>query len=61
MLYRIDMTTTQRMTIEAASEAEAQTKADEMVKEINSHHHHGEETTALVTHVVTHVPYSKGA
>ena len=48
MLYRIDLITTQRMTIEAESDQEARAMMDEIVRGINAHHHHGEATVAVL-------------
>jgi hypothetical protein len=51
MLYTIELITVSRITIEAESDTEAKYRADNFVKEYNSHHHHGEETAATVTFI----------
>lgn len=55
MLYRIEIVTTSHTTIEAESPKEAAEYAQNLEQEANSHHHHGEKTTAKAVFV----PYSK--
>lgn len=55
MLYRIEITTTEQVTIERESAEEAEAYARKMEREANEHHHHGEKTTVRAVHV----PYAK--
>ena len=55
MLYRLEIMTTEQMTIERESMEEAEAYARQKEKEYNSHAHHGEKTTIKVVYV----PYSK--
>lgn len=48
MVFRIKLVTTDYVTIERRSVKEAKAEAKELAKEANSHHHHGEKTTAEV-------------
>ncbi len=55
MLFRIEIVTTSHVTIERPSEKEAVEYAENLEREANSHHHHGEKTTAKAIYV----PYTK--
>lgn len=49
MLYRIQIVTTEQVSVEVDSEDEARAKADAYVAERAKHHHHGEKVVAVVT------------
>lgn len=51
MLYRLEFTTINTMTIEVDSDEEAQTKAKSYETQHNQHHHHGEKTSVIAVKV----------
>lgn len=51
VLYRIDIITTESVTVDVDTEKEAQEKAAKWVAERNAKHHHGERTKATIVHV----------
>lgn len=52
MLFRLEITTTEQLTIERDSREEAEAKARQIEEEAQQHAHHGEKTTVKVVQVL---------